>query len=76
MSVVRKPLQSKIPVLKKYTKQIITLSNCLVCRKKKSTFIKNKKLRNFHKISNDFFKMNKIINKLLLTGDKFMSEFH
>ena len=76
MLVVRKPLQAKIPVLKKYTKWIITLSNCLVCHKKKSAFIKNKKLRNFHKISNDCFKMNKTINKVLLTGDKFMSELH
>ena len=70
MSVVRKPLQAKIPVLKKIHKTgyyFIKLS-CLSQE--------NKKLRNFHKISNDFFKMNKIINKLLLTGDKFMSEFH
>ena len=46
------------------------LSNCAVCGKKKSTFIKNKEL------SNDQFKMNKIINKFLFTGDKFMPELH
>ena len=47
------------------------LSNCAVCSKKKSTFIKNKELHNF-----DEFIMNKIINKFLLTGDKFMPELH
>ena len=46
------------------------LSNCAICGKKKLTFIKNKEL------SNDQFKMNKIINKFLLTGDKFMPELH
>ena len=48
------------------------LSNCAVCDKKKLTFIKNKDLYNF----NDLFKMNKIINKFLLTGNKFMVELH
>ena len=43
------------------------LSNC---DKEKSTFIKNKEL------SNDSFKTNKIINKFLLIGDKFMKELH
>ena len=38
-------------------------SNCAVCGKKKSTFIKNKELHNFNK-----FKMNKVINKILLTN--------
>ena len=38
---------------------------------KKSTFIKSQGLSN---TSNDQFKMNKIMNKLLLTGDKFMPE--
>ena len=46
------------------------LPNCAVCGKKKSNFIKNKE------ISNGLFKMNKIINKFLLTGDKFMQELH
>ena len=55
------------------TKQnrLMFLSNCSVCRKKKSAFIKNKALHNF-----DWFKMNKIINKFLLAGDKFMPELH
>ena len=44
------------------------LSNFAVCCKKKSTFIKNKEL------SNDNFKMNKVMNRFLLTGDKFISE--
>ena len=54
------------------TKQnrLILLSNCAICGKKKSTFIKNQE------ISNDYFQKNKIINKFLLTGDKFMPELH
>ena len=52
------------------------LSNCTVCGKKMLTFIKNQELHNFNNISNDQFKMNKIINKFLLTGDKFMPELH
>ena len=34
------------------TKQngLMVLSNCAVCRKKKSTFIKNKELQNFNNI--------------------------
>ena len=46
------------------------LSNCAVCGKKKSTFIKNKELDNF-----DQFKMNKVLNKFLFTGDKFCYNF-
>ena len=42
------------------------LSNCAICGKKNSAFIKNQEP------SNDQFRMNKIINKFLLTGDKFM----
>ena len=49
------------------------LSNCTVFGKKKSTFIKNEEINS---ISKDWFKMNNIINKFLLTGDKFMPEFH
>ena len=48
------------------------LLNCDNCDKKKSTFIKDKELQNFKNISNDYFKMNKILNKFLLTGDKFI----
>ena len=60
------------------TKQnrLMLLSNCAVCGKKKSPFIKNKELHNFDNISNDSFKMNTTINKFLLTGDKFMPELH
>ena len=49
------------------------LSNFAVSPKKKSTFIKNQEIN-----SNSFdqLKMNKIINKFLLTGDKFMQEWH
>ena len=43
------------------------LSNCAVCGKKKSTFIKN------HKVSNDQFKMNKIINKFEM---KTVNDYH
>ena len=49
------------------------LSNCAISGKKKPTFIKDKEIDN---ISDDQFKMNKIINKFLLTGDKFMPELH
>ena len=48
------------------------LSNCTICGKRKSTLIKIKELDNF----NDQFKMNKIISKFLLTGDKFMPELN
>ena len=43
----------------------------LFVKRKKLTFIKNSELRNFER-----FKMNKIINRYLLTGDKFMPELH
>ena len=57
----------KIQVSKKLNKIDMPLSNCVVCDKKKSTFIKNKELLN------DYFKMNKIINKFLFR-DTFMPE--
>ena len=50
------------------------LSNCAVCGKKKWTFINNEELHNFNNIWNDQFKINKIFNKFLLTGDKFMPD--
>ena len=43
-----------------------------IMHRKKSTFTENKELHNF----NDYFKMNKITNKFLLTEDKFMPELH
>ena len=46
------------------------LSNCDVCGKQKSTFIKNIEL------SNDQYEMNKIINKYIQSGDKCMPELH
>ena len=48
MSVVKNIQKTKIQMLKK-TKQnrLMLLSNCAVCGKKKSTFIKNKELHNF-----------------------------
>ena len=57
------------------TKQnrLTLLSNCA----RKNHFLeKNKELRNFDNISNDWFKMNKIANTVFLTGDKFMPELH
>ena len=45
----------------------------LFFRKKKSTCYESKEINN---ISNDQFKMNKIINNFLLTGNKFMLELH
>ena len=47
---------------------------CVICEKytaNENSSVR-KKLHNFNSISNDWFKMNKIINKFLLTGDKFM----
>ena len=57
------------------TKQnrLMILSNSAVCGKKKLIFNKNKEIDS---ISNGQFKMNKITNKLLLNGDKFMRELH
>ena len=52
------------------------LSNCTVCSMKKSTFIKNKEIRNFNNISNEQFKINKTINKFLLNGDKVIPELN
>ena len=50
------------------------LSNCAICgKKKKTTLIKGQDIKY---ISNEQFKMNKIINKFLLTRDKFMPEMH
>ena len=63
-------------VRKSKQERLMLLSNCVVCGKKKLTFIKNKELSNFNNIWNDWFKMNKIINKFLLTGVKFMPELH
>ena len=56
------------------TKQnsLTLLSNCAICSKKKLAFIQNQELNN---VSTDQFKMNKIINKRLLTGDKCMSQW-
>ena len=49
----------------------MVLSNCGICGKKRSTFITIKEPHNF-----DQFKTNQIISKVLLTGDKFMTELH
>ena len=51
------------------TKQnrLMLLPNSAISGKEKSTFVKNKELHNF-----DEFKINKIINKFLLTGDLFI----
>ena len=46
------------------------LLNCAICGKRKSSFAKNQEL------SNDQFKLNKIMKKFLLTGEKFMSQMH
>ena len=55
-------------VTKAKQNRLMLLSNFAVCCKKKSTFIKNKEL------SNDNFKMNKVMNRFLLTGDKYIPE--
>ena len=43
-----------------------------VARKNRISLKKNKEIHSF----NDSFKMNKIINKVLLTGEKFVQELH
>ena len=53
MLVVKKLLQTKNQVLEKLNNRLILVSNCTVCGKKKSTFIKKKELHNFNDISND-----------------------
>ena len=70
MSVVKNIVENS-SIRKTKQNRLMLLSNCTVCGKKKSTFVKNKELHNF-----DLFKMNKMINKFLLSGDKFMPEFH
>ena len=73
----KKTTASENSSVKKNTQNRLLLYQIvLFVARKNQLSLKIKKIRNFHKISNDFFKMNKIINKLLLTGDKFMSEFH
>ena len=55
--------------------RLMFLSDCTICGKK-WTFTKSQDLHNFDNISDDYFKMNKIITKILLTVDKFMPELH
>ena len=50
------------------------LSNCAICGTKKSRFIKNQEAKGL--LSNLHLKMNEIVNKFLLAGDKFMPEMH
>ena len=45
-------------------------------KKKKKIFTNNKQLHNFDNIWNNYFKINKIINKFIFTGDKYMPELH
>ena len=52
------------------------LSNYAICGNKKSTFIKIEQLHNFNNIWINQFKLNKTINKFLLTGDRFMPDLH
>ena len=58
----------KLLLDKKKKSRLMILSVCALCAV--SAFIKNKEL------SNNYFKMNKVINNFLLTGDKFMPEQH
>ena len=63
----KKILLTKIQALEKVNR-IILLSNWAICGKKKLT--SNDRKKNFT-ILMIILKMNKIINKFLLTGDKF-----
>ena len=72
MSVLKIYAANEISSVRKTNQsRLILLSNCDACGKKKLTFIKDKELHNF-----DLFKINKIMNKFLLIGDKFMPELH
>ena len=51
------------------------LSKFCYLSRRELAFIKNQKLYKFSNISNDWFKINKIINKFSLTGENFMPEF-
>ena len=66
VSYRKKTANENSGVRKNKQNRLMPLSNCAVCDEKKSTFFKNQEL------SNDQYKMNKIINKFLLTGDRFM----
>ena len=67
-----KKMNKNSGVRKTKENRFMILSNCAICGKKKLTFIKNKELHSF----NDYFEMNKIINKFLLTGGKFMPKLY
>ena len=66
--LLKKYCEQKLKCQKTNQNRLKLLLNCAVFGKKKWTFTKNKELHNF----NDQFKMNKIMNKFLLTGDKFI----
>ena len=74
--IVRQILRTKNPrVMKTKQNRLMFLSNFAVCVKKKLTFIKNQELLNKNCYLNNC--LNKIIvNKFLLTEDKFMAESH
>ena len=54
--------------------RLMLLLNCAVCSKKKSRLIKSQEVHEAIVLRK--FKMNKIINKFLLTGDKLMPKLH
>ena len=62
-SSVRKTKQNRLSLLSNYT----------FCVQQKSTFAKNKELNN---VSSIYFKLNEIIDKFLLAGDKFLPELY
>ena len=74
MSAVKKYTANKNSSVQKTKQNRLML--LLNCARKNHLLEKNKELCNFHNISNDWFKMNKIANTFFLTGDKFMPELH
>ena len=76
----------KLQVEKIKNGKIMLLSNCAVCDSKKSRFIKEQEARGLLSkltgirvpILSDLpiGNMNKIVKKILLSGDKFMPEMH
>ena len=53
VSCEKYPANANSSIKKTKQNRLMLLSNCAVCGKKKSTFIKNKELHNFDNISND-----------------------
>ena len=57
-------------VLSSINVKVMILSKCAICGSKESRFIKNQELFTFEVQLHWMYKMNEIVNKFLLAGDK------